>query len=75
MPTEISAPRINSNMVPSQPVAGVEIEAARGEEADADHDENQVQHLRSPKGPSHSRRGFGAVLLKHSATLDLRVWN
>jgi hypothetical protein len=62
MPTEITAPRINSNMAPSQPIAGVKIKAADGEEADTDRNENQVQHLRSPKGPAHSRREFGAVL-------------
>jgi hypothetical protein len=36
MPTEITAPRINSNMAPSQPVARVEIETGRSEEAEAD---------------------------------------
>jgi hypothetical protein len=41
-------------MAPSQPVAGVEIEAARGEETEADGDENQVQHLCSPKTASQS---------------------
>jgi hypothetical protein len=49
MPAEMTAPRINSNMAPSQPVAGVEVETARGEEADTDRDENDVEHLCSPK--------------------------
>jgi hypothetical protein len=47
MPTEITAPRINSNMAPSQPVAGVEIEAASGKEAEAQDDEEDVEHDRS----------------------------
>jgi hypothetical protein len=52
MPTEITAPRINSNMAPSQPVAGVEIEAARGEEAEANGKKQHIEHHRSPSaGP------------------------
>jgi hypothetical protein len=49
MPAEMTAPRISSNMAPSQPVAGVEVETARGEETDTDRDENDVEHLCSPK--------------------------
>jgi hypothetical protein len=44
MPTEISPPRINSNMAASQTVAGVQVEAARGKKRDADRDEEQVDH-------------------------------
>ncbi|HXP04198.1 MAG TPA: hypothetical protein VN808_08760 [Stellaceae bacterium] len=68
MPTEITAPRINSNMAPSQSVAGVEIEAADGKEAEANRDENQVQHVCSPKESSHSWPGsvqqYGAAPLR-----------
>jgi len=45
MPAEITAPRISSNMALSQPVAGVEVQTARGEEADADGDKRKVQHI------------------------------
>lgn len=61
MPAEMTAPRINSNMAPSQSVAGVEVETARGEEADADRDENYVQHLGSPRRPA-TLAAIGATL-------------
>ena len=73
MPTEISAPRINSNMAPSQPIAGVKIEAARGEEAETDRDENQVQHLGSPKRPRPFPAGVRCSGLERTVALDLRV--
>ena len=56
MPTEMTAPRISSNMAPSQPVAGVEIEAAHGEEAEANREKDDVQHLGSPKRPGRVER-------------------
>jgi hypothetical protein len=48
MPAEMIAPRIKSNMAPSEPVAGAKVEAACGKEADADADEDNVQHVTSP---------------------------
>jgi hypothetical protein len=44
MPPEISPPRISSNMTASQPIAGVEVETARGKKRDADRDEEQIEH-------------------------------
>jgi len=61
MPTEMTAPRISSNMTPSQPVAGVEVETGGGEEAEADRDENQVQHLALVKGRASRRRAIGVA--------------
>lgn len=45
MPTAIVPPRIKSKlMVPSQPVAGVEIQAGNAEEAETDCDKQHIKH-------------------------------
>lgn len=50
MPTEMNPPRINSKLIsPSQPVAGVEIEAAGGKEAEADTKEQEIEHCSNPQ--------------------------
>src|ERR1700676_3033890 len=49
MPIEIAPPRISSkDMAPSQPVAGVKVEAACGEEAEANGKEQHIKHHQSP---------------------------
>jgi len=75
MPTEMTAPRISSNMAPSQPVAGVEIEAAGGEEAETDREENDVQHLLLSYRAQPSLAGVGAAVWKALVTRGLRKSN
>jgi hypothetical protein len=36
-------------MAPSQPVAGEEIEASRGKEAEADRQKHEIHHYQSPR--------------------------
>ena len=51
MPIEIRPPRISSNdIAASQPITGEEVEAGRGEEADANADEKHVAHQLPPSG-------------------------
>jgi hypothetical protein len=50
MPTEITEPRISSNdMAPSQPIAGVEIQAGGDEKAEAKGDKDDIEHWRKPQ--------------------------
>ena len=49
MPTEITPPRISSNMAPSQPIAGEEIQAGGREKTEAGHDKDNIEHCEAPK--------------------------
>ena len=64
MPTEITPPRIKSKlMAPSQPIAGVEIEAAGGKEAEPDREKQHIEHGTAPE-PSDTRDEMHAAAKK-----------